>query len=468
MAENLQRYALIGTGHRAQMYIDAITGPHADIAQLVAVSDSNPSRMDYYVSAMVAEGHPPPVMYPADSIEELIANERVDRVIVTTPDYTHAEMVSRALLAGADVVVEKPLTINAAGIEQIGDAIRRSGKTVATTFNYRYSPRNSALKQLILDGGVGTVTSVTFEWVLDTVHGADYFRRWHRDKASSGGLLVHKASHHFDLVNWWIDGVPRRVFASGGLRFYGSESAAAAAVTADRPRPSRGTGAAAEIGATDPFSLDLTQDPRLKALYLDAEHHDGYRRDRDVFDAGITIEDNVAVIVDYVPNGGAGAAAGSGGAAPITLSYSLNAHGPWEGYRVSVNGTEGRAELEVVERGAVLVGDDGRVVLDPSAVSAGELSDAVRPAGERLILQRHWSTAQEVPIPVGSGGHGGGDDRMLADLFQRREASDDPLGRPAGYNDGVRAVSVGIAANESLETEVPVRVWSAEGSSLVV
>ena len=60
-----------------------------------------------------------------------------------------------------------------------------------------------------------------FEWLLDTAHGADYFRRWHRLKDVSGGLLVHKSTHHFDLVNWWLADVPTRVYASGGLKFYG-------------------------------------------------------------------------------------------------------------------------------------------------------------------------------------------------------------------------------------------------------
>ena len=60
------------------------------------------------------------------------------------------------------------------------------------------------------------------------------------------------------------------------------------------PRPERGTGA---VG--DPFSLDLRGDPRLAALYLDAEHHDGYRRDQDPFAPGVTIEDNMVVLVDY-------------------------------------------------------------------------------------------------------------------------------------------------------------------------
>ena len=345
-----ERYGLIGTGSRAGMYIRAMTGTQLGaehvpgIAELVAWSDVNPGRLDVYERDVVAAGHPAPARYSTDDLERMIRDERLDRVIVTTPDFTHADYVVRALRAGADVVVEKPLTIDAESVRRIGEAIAETGREVITTFNYRYSPRNSTLRRVIADGEIGAVTSVHFEWALDTVHGADYFRRWHRQKANSGGLFIHKASHHFDLVNWWIAATPVRVFASGGLRFYGAENAAARGLG---ERPSRGTGVTG-----DPFALDLAADEHLKELYLDNEHHDGYLRDRDVFDAGITIEDNLAALVDYDTG--------------ATMSYSLNAHAPWEGYRVTVNGTEGRAELEVVERGAVLIGDDGRVVVDPS------------------------------------------------------------------------------------------------------
>ena len=428
-----ERYALIGTGHRAQMYLEAVRGAHADAAELVAWSDTNPGRLDFYEAEFVAAGSPVPRRFSPDELERTIVDERIDRVIVTSPDFTHADLVSRALLAGADVVVEKPITIGAEGLRQIAAAIEASGRSVVTTFNYRYSPRNSALRELIQSGAIGDVTSVHFEWVLDTVHGADYFRRWHRDKQSSGGLLIHKASHHFDLVNWWIDASPRRVYASGGLRFYGAENAAARGLGARRPR---------DTDAGDPFVLDLAADPRLKGLYLDNEHLDGYLRDRDVFDEGITIEDNLALLVDY--DSGA------------TMSYSLNAHSPWEGYRVSVNGTAGRAELEVIERGAVLIGDDGSVVVDPSATPSAGLGDDLRPAGERLVLQRHWEAAVEVPIPDGIGSHGGGDAYLLDHVFNR--VTTDALARPAGYADGVKAVSVGIAGNLSLSTGLPVLI----------
>ena len=54
-----------------------------------------------------------------------------------------------------------------------------------------------------------------FEWALDTRHGADYFRRWHRERKNSGSLLVHKSTHHFDILNWLIDEDPVKVNAFG-------------------------------------------------------------------------------------------------------------------------------------------------------------------------------------------------------------------------------------------------------------
>jgi predicted dehydrogenase len=429
-----RRYVVVGTGHRVQMYLDAIAGDHRDDAELVGLVEPNPGRLAVHMDrlshagfdiARIATGH-------ADELERVITQTQADRVIITSPDYTHAELIVRALDAGVDVVVEKPLTINPESTRQIAEAVMRTGRQVVVTHNYRYSPRNSALKKLIKDGSIGTPLSVTFEWVLDTAHGADYFRRWHRDKANSGGLLIHKASHHFDLVNWWLADTPIQVYARGGVRFYGAENATARGMA---PHAERGT----HDGAHSPWELDLRSDPRLQALYFDAESYDGYQRDQDVFGPGVTTEDNLAVIVDY--------------ARDVTLSYALNAHSPWEGYRVAVNGDEGRAELEVVERAAVLTDAEGRAVIDPSA-SAVEPSS--RTGGERLTLQRHWDVAQDVEIEEGAGGHGGGDALLLADIF--RGPGDDWLERPADWLDGIRAIAVGMAGNESLRTGLPVKI----------
>jgi predicted dehydrogenase len=428
-----RRYVVVGTGHRVQMYFGAMAGPHRDDAELVGMLDPNPGRLAVHATwlaeagldvSSVTTGHP-------DDLERVIAESGAERVIITSPDFTHADLIVRSLDAGADVVVEKPLTIDPDSTRRIAEAVERTGGQVVVTHNYRYSPRNSGLKELIKNGSIGTPLSVTFEWVLDTAHGADYFRRWHRDKANSGGLLIHKASHHFDLINWLLHDAPVRVYARGGLRFYGAENAAARGVPS---RPDRGT----HDGPHSPWELDLREDPRLRALYLDNESHDGYRRDQDVFGPGITTEDNLAVIVDYESG--------------ATLSYALNAHSPWEGYRIYVNGTEGRAELEVIERAAVLTDAEGKVVVDPSA----QPDSSVRTGGQRLTLQRHWEAAQEVKIEEGEGGHGGGDALLLADVF--RGPGDDWLERPSTWVDGVRSIAVGMAGNESLRSGLPVAV----------
>lgn len=441
MHNDRRRYAVVGVGHRAAMYVEALASKYADEGVVVAWCDPSPTRMSYYDRVLGRA----PARYAPERFADLLREQRPDAVIVTSPDATHHHYAVAALRAGCDVVVEKPLTTTAEGARAIADAVRESAGELVVTFNYRYSPRNGELRRLIAEGAIGEVTSVHFEWVLDTVHGADYFRRWHRVKTNSGGLLVHKAGHHFDLVNWWLGDVPETVFALGGLRFYGAGNAARRGLG---PRPERSTGAP---GAEhDPFALDLAADDTLRRLYLEAEPDDGYLRDRDVFSSGITTEDNLSVVVGY--RSGA------------SMSYSLNAHAPWEGYRVAVNGTAGRLELDVVERGHVLpagaAGVVGRPAVDPSASPDRPASASAtnpRPAGERLLLQRHWSVAEEVPVPRGDGPHGGGDAHLLDDVF-RPGSAPDPLGRRAGVADGLRSAGVGIAANRSLETGRVVRI----------
>ncbi len=431
-----RRYALIGTGSRARMYLEAMLGEHADVARLVAWADPNPGRLDHYERLVADAGAPIPRRFDAAGLQQAVQGLGIERVIITSPDDTHDGHIVAALEGGADVVTEKPLTISEAGVRRIAEAVERTGHEVTVTFNYRYAPRNAALRQVIAAGAVGDVTSVHFEWLLDTAHGADYFRRWHRLKERSGGLLIHKASHHFDLVAWWLAATPARVFASGGLRFYGAANARRRAMA---ERPERGT---TDSPLRDRFSLDLRLDPELRALYLEQEHHDGYRRDLDVFAEGITIEDDLSLVVDY--------------ASGASMAYSLTAHAPWEGYSVSITGTRGRAELHVVERGAVLAGPDGRTLTDPTAHPEGVEPDRVRPVSERLVVQQQFGRAQEIPIPSASGGHGGGDALLLRDVF--RGVQDDPLGRAASWRDGVRSLMVGLAGNRSLATGEAVRV----------
>ncbi|MGI3229309.1 Gfo/Idh/MocA family protein [Streptomyces sp. GTA36] len=444
VAGRRRRCAVVGLGARARMFTEALTGPYSDRIELVGFCDVNARRMAVH-NGWIAADHPgrgPVPAYAAEDFEVMLRRERVDLVVVCSVDRTHDDYIVRALEAGCDVVTEKPMTTDADKARRILDARRRTGGDVRVAFNYRYNPVHSAVREVIAAGEIGEVGSVHFEWLLDLRHGADYFRRWHRDKANSGGLMVHKATHHFDLVNWWLGTQPETVFAQGGLFFYGEEAGKRRGLA--RPY-ARAHGAAAAEG--DPFAVRLADSDVLRALYLEAEAEDGYHRDQNVFGSGVSIEDDMAVLVRY--------------ASGASLTYHLTAYSPWEGYRVAFNGSEGRLELLVEESTWTRpdVRDDGASpVMHGSAVG----DDAGR---TELLLRRFWERPREVKVGGGEGaaeaghegGHGGGDVRMLADLFGPRSGGD-ALGRAADAVDGARSLVTGLAANESFETGLPVRV----------
>jgi predicted dehydrogenase len=432
---NKKRYVVVGTGGRSNMFIKAIVEDYKDNAELLAFCDTNQTRMDYYNMKLEKEWNAQPIKtYKAEAFEQMVAEQKPDVVIVTTMDRTHHKYICRAMELGCDVISEKPMTVDATKCQQIIDIKKRTGRNLTVTFNYRYSPRNTKIKEVIKSGLVGDITSVHFEWLLDTKHGADYFRRWHRDKRNSGGLMVHKSTHHFDLVNWWIDSVPATVFAMGDLKFYGKENAENRGVTEFYFRAKDSA-----IAKEDPFALNvIDEDENLLGLYMNAEHEDGYYRDKSVFGDGINIEDNMGVMVRYKNN--------------TVMTYSLNAHCPWEGYRVCFNGTKGRLEFNVVEKSYVS-GDHE----DFNQPGMRELEGDKKELVPEIIFQAHWEKPQTITYEQSDkGGHGGGDVRLLNDLFLG--VGEDPLGHAAGYIDGAMSILTGIAANKSMATGQPINV----------
>ncbi|KAK4447346.1 hypothetical protein QBC34DRAFT_409900 [Podospora aff. communis PSN243] len=277
-ARGKKRYAIVGTGGRSYFFYNAIATTYNTTSCIVGLCDTNQTRLNYANANLSQLGHPQVPTFLAADFDRMLTTTHPDEVIVTTIDRTHHQYIIRALELGCNVITEKPMTIDAPRCASIFRAVSQNpNNTVRVTFNYRYAPHNTKIFSLLRAGAIGTVTSIHFEWLLNTSHGADYFRRWHRDKRNSGGLLVHKSTHHFDLVNFWLQDRPLSVYAQGDLKFYGKENAEGRGVTEfySRTRDS-------EVAKGDPFALDLSSIPTLKALYLDAEHEDAYYRDQSV------------------------------------------------------------------------------------------------------------------------------------------------------------------------------------------
>ncbi|MGE5351911.1 MAG: Gfo/Idh/MocA family oxidoreductase [Syntrophothermus sp.] len=418
------RYAQVGTGHRAKMYQDAIYKTYTSSCQMVGFCDTNLGRLKLAQSkAQKVTGVDIPI-FEAKGFDRMIKETKPDIVIVTTVDGFHHEYIVRALELGKDVITEKPLTVDEEKCQQIIDAQRKTGRKVTVAFNYRYSPVRTQVKELLMDGVIGDVLSVDFHWMLNTLHGADYFRRWHSQKKFSGGLMVHKATHHFDLINWWLSAVPVTVFGKGKREFYTPEMIKRFGLEGFHERchtcPEKEKCA---------FELNIEKDNYLKELYLDNESYDGYFRDRCIFRPDTDIEDTMNVIAKYDNN--------------ATMSYSLNAFNSWEGYYVIFNGTKGRLEHKMEEK----------VFLSKDNLN----TQALKGDGTYIRIYPIRGAAYNVEARSGEGGHAGGDNVLLEDLFSPEKKSDRCL-RASDYRAGAYACLTGIAANKSFKTNSEINI----------
>ncbi len=398
----IKKYAIVGAGSRGlESYAEPLTTEFQDCAKLVGVYDINPVRAEYLSNQC---GNVP-VFH---DFNEMLEKGKPDVVIVTTVDKFHHEYIIKTLEAGSDVISEKPMTIDPEKCRAVLEAEKRTGRKVTVTFNMRYMPYMARVKEVIREGAAGKILGIDFEWFLDTSHGASYFRRWHRYLDKSGGLLVHKATHHFDIINWWLEEEPEEVFAFGSRRFYGPT------------RKERGEYCrACRHQKTCEFYWDIATKESRMEMYVSGEHVDGYIRDRCVFAEDIDIYDAMSVTTRY-----------SKGA---LLSYSLVAFSPYEGWRASVNGTEGRLEI-------------------------GEFNSGPRSREpvEYIYLHNRKGECITYPVNRSDGSHGGSDDKLRKTLFAG--GVDDPLGQQADSWAGAMSLMIGACANISIQEKRPVFV----------
>jgi predicted dehydrogenase len=344
-------------------------------------------------------------------------------------DAEHDEQIVTALEMGVNVMTEKPMTTDEVKCRRILEAEKKTGRTVTVAFNYRHSVHAMQLKELLARERAGRITSVDFNWYLNVYHGADYFRRWHGRMNRSGSLWVHKATHHFDLLNWWLNSEPVEVMAYGALEYYGKNNAF-------RGTKCRGCVHTAQCR----HYWDITRDERLNNLYPKNEQHDGYIRDGCVWSEEIDIYDKMSAQIRYA-NG-------------VQVNYSLTTYSPYEGWQIAFNGTKGRVETwEDIPYLEKLAGDQAR----RHAVEMSDADDAIPGEVREIMVMDNFANTYEIfTTPKIRGGHGGGDIRMQRRLFVN--PSDNPYQVMAGTRDGAMSILIGIAARRSIELKRPVKI----------
>jgi predicted dehydrogenase len=398
-----KRYAMVGTGSRgSSMWGTDVLKEYSDYVEFVGLCDKNKGRVETVKKILN-------VSCPTfTNFEEMMRTVKPEVLIVTTMCSTHNEFIIKGMEMGADIITEKPMTTDETKCQDIIDAEKKYGKKVTVTFNYRYSPHRAKLWEMLRAGAVGKITSVDFHWYLDIHHGADYFRRWHRLREFGGSLWVHKATHHFDLLNWWIDSDPTEVFAFGSLDHYGKNNA----FRSTNCRP-------CEHKDKCKFYFDMTKNKRMMELYADNEKYDGYLRDGCVWKDDIDIFDKMGASIKYA-NG-------------VQVNYSCTTYSPYEGYRIAFNGTEGRLEAWIQE-------SNPPVKLDY----------------DELMLTKNFEKPEFIKVPYAASGHGGGDKLLKDRIFI--PGTPDGLRQSAGVRDGALSCLIGIAARKSCDSGKPVMI----------
>lgn len=418
------KLAQVGLGHRGSGFWGTnLIDNFKDVVEFVGLHDNNPGRMSR-AKELYKNNCP-----TFSSYDDMLDKVKADYIIVTTVDATHDEFIVKALDKGFNVITEKPMTTDEVKCQKILDAEKRSGKKVIVAFNYRHSMHNVQLKELLTGGRIGKITSVDFNWYLNVYHGADYFRRWHGRMGKSGSLWVHKATHHFDLLNWWLNSEPVEVMAYGSLEHYGKNNAF-------RGSKCRGC----EYKDQCKFYWDINKDQRLVDLYVKNEQHDGYIRDGCVWSNEIDIYDKMSAQIIYA-NG-------------ATANYSLTTYSPYEGWQIAFNGMKGRIETwEDIPYLQKMQDDQAKrhevEMSQPGKGVAGEVR-------EIMVMDNFAKNYEIFTTPKIAAGHGGGDVRMQRRMFI--DTNDNPHHIMAGTRDGAMSILIGIAARKSIKEKRPVKI----------
>ncbi len=400
------RVALVGTGIRGSTTWGMnLLRDVGELVEMVGLCDVNPDRVK--VAQRWMGGKIPTFT----DFDEMIRTTKPERVIVTTVDATHYQYVCRAMELGVDPISEKPLCTHDYQAQQIVDTQKRTGRKLDVTFNARHGASDMKVKELLLDGEIGDLYSVNYEEFLDLDHGASYFRRWHGLKQESGTLLCHKASHHFDQLNWWIDADPVEVTAYGRLNKYGNNG------------PFRHANCRlCTYKKQCEFYWDITTNKQYMELYVDCEDQDGYYRDGCLFRHAINIPDTYSVLVRYDNK--------------VLVTYSLNATVPYEGQLIVFNGTKGRIEMRNFHRQPWEVDHESEI-----------------------RLTHNFKGSKVITVDPQRGEffeHGGADQRIKRMVFD--PSMPDPLAQRAGLRAGILSSAIGIAGYTSIDTGRRIRI----------
>ena len=212
---------LIGAGNRGARYTD-IMADMPEKYEVVAVAEPIQSRRNY-----IKEKHGIPEKMCFATGEELLALGKIaDVAVIATMDRDHYELTMQAISLKYDLLLEKPVSPDAAECKKIADHANEMGVKVVVCHVLRYSPFFITLKEAIVEGKIGDIISINHEECVGNVHQSHSFVRgnWGNTKRSSI-MLLQKSCHDIDILQWLIGKKCEKVQSFGSLSYFKKEYA---------------------------------------------------------------------------------------------------------------------------------------------------------------------------------------------------------------------------------------------------
>jgi len=213
-------FGVIGTGDRAVRLLTL--SKNVDSGRCVALCDIYPPNLRSALKLM--DNRPKPY----SDYREMLADSRLDAVIIATPLYTHFPVTRDALLAGKHVFCEKSLVFRPEEVHELRALHgERPGQVLQTGLQRRYSPFYRAAKAMIDKGLIGDVTHIRAQWHRNgsgrrPVNDPKLDRQinWRFYREYSGGLTAELASHQIDVADWFFGSTPEFVCGIGGIDYW--------------------------------------------------------------------------------------------------------------------------------------------------------------------------------------------------------------------------------------------------------
>ena len=353
--EKKVKFGVVGVGSRGLNAFSKMICDRSD-AEVVAFCDTNAIRMKNAAKKLNIS----PNFY--SSITEMVKNETLDAVVITTPDFYHESCAIEALEAGVNVLIDKPLATTVKGCRNIIATAERTGKTVMLGFNLRHHDVLKRLKQIIADGVLGKVFLIENREFYDG--GRTYMARWNRSCEFCGGLWIHKGSHDFDVFQWLLDfPKPVKVSSFAGINVLDKDHIPFEVTPGTPVGP---TCHECPYKGICPDIYDISGD--LDSWGDEAAKLDGYRKDLCIYTSDKSVHDNGIAMVEY-----------DNGARASHMECFVT---PISDRRYTVVGELGQAEASLTERWVT-----------------------VRPRWSKEVVTYN--------IPAEEGGHGGADPKLL-------------------------------------------------------